>query len=319
MPLSKEEQQYMENQLDRCDEALADKVVLASVFDAEWRRAFRVNVLSADRMEDIGCPTAYAATMTIYREWLPADYQSRLEEGAEVLLPKLCDADENGLISRLRGPGCVSAEEELLLVRSFALEFGKNAIVGPQGNASQTRPEFMVLVNGLEIAIEAKGLLDSENIRLHWQAARFVGHNYWVSPFDTTDQDLKRVEHAIKKKIQQVSAVGSGIIVFTQYTAWPPADMTVNLMRRMVLEPSTYGIDDPHAVLAVGYVGYRLIQGVWFNPHAAEQCCIESVLRDRLRKALRDSFYPRPDGVFFDEAMDEESHRAMLDKMHDRH
>lgn len=213
----------------------------------------------------------------------------------------------------------MSAEEELLLARSFALEFGKNAIVGPQGNISQTRPEFVVLANGLMIAIEAKGLLDSEYTRGHWLAAQLVGHNYWVSPLDTTDQDLKRVENAIKKKIQQISAAGFGIIVFTQYTAWPPADMTADLIRRMVLEPSTYGIDDPHAVLAIGYVHDRLIQGVWFNPHAAERCCIEPALRERLRKALKDSFYPRPDGVFFDEAMDEKSHRAMLDKMHDRH
>jgi hypothetical protein len=58
---------------------------------------------------------------------------------------------------------------------------------------------------------------------------------------------------------------------------------------------------------------------VWLNLHAAERYCIQPALRERLRKALKDSFYPRPDGVFFDEAMDEKSHRTMLDKMHDRH
>jgi hypothetical protein len=313
MGLSDEEKQFMESRLDKCDEALADKPTLASIFDADWRREFRQKALSDEK---IGYPTAYAAP--VFGDSLPSDYQSRLEEGATVLLSKLCDADRNGLTSRLRGAGCVSAEEELLLARSFALEFGTDALVGPQGDISQTRPEFTVVAGGREIAIEAKGLLDSENIRLHWQAAQFVGNNFWVSPLDTLDQDLKRVENAIKKKTQQISGAGSGIVVFTQYTAWPPANMTANLIRKMALDPGAHGINEPHTVLAVTYVGYRFIQGVWFNPHAARRCCIESALRERLRRALKDSFYPRPDGVFFDELMDDTTHESMLEKM-ERH
>lgn len=304
----------MEHLLDRCEKALADKPALASIFDGDWRESFREKALGTEK---IGYPAAYAAP--VFGESLPSDYQSRLEDGAAALLPKLSEKDRSVLTGRLRGKGCVSAEEELLLARSFALEFGNDAVLGPKGDISKTRPEFAVLANGLEIAIEAKGLLDSENIRLNWQGAHFASENFWVSPFDTLDKDLKRVELAIKKKVGHLSAVGCGIIVFTQYTLWPPADITTDLIRNMVLEPSKHGIHDFSAVLSVAFVSFRLIQGVWFNPHTAERCCIEPTLRERLRTALRDSFYPRSDGLFFDETMDEKSHKAMLDKMHDHH
>ena len=78
-------------------------------------------------------------------------------------------------------------------------------------------------------------------------------------------------------------------------------------------------ITDIDAVLAIAYVNFRFTQGVWFNSDAVESCCIKSDLRERLRLALRDSFYPRPDGLFFDEIMDEKEHKVMLDKMHNQH
>ena len=108
----------------------------------------------------------------------PSCYQHRLEEGAVILLPKLSQIEKNHLIKRMHGDGCLSAEEELLLARGFALQFGIDSIEAPQSDPSKPRPEFIVNISGKKIEIEAKGLLDSQQVQQLNQSARTLGQNY---------------------------------------------------------------------------------------------------------------------------------------------
>lgn len=291
MPLTEDQKQYIQNNLAKFDEALLDKPMLATIYDGIWRQKLRNKLLAVDSCNDITYPGAYSAPLFESLGQFPSCYQYRLEEGAVILLSKLSKKEKNHLIKRLRD-GCPSAEEELLLARGFSIEFGKDAIVKPESNQSQVRPEFIVRVNNLEFAIEAKGLLDSLYVRLLWQGARLVGQNFWVS-YDTTVKDLKRVEREIEKKIKQVDAAGIGIIVFTQYTAWPAVTQTIDLLRQLALEPKVCNL------LAIAYVFNRLIQGFWFSSSVMKSSNIDKDLCERLRRAIMNSFYPRPDGLLF--------------------
>lgn len=291
MPLTEDQKQYIQKNLAKFDEALLDKPMLTTIYDGIWRQKLRNKLLAVDSCNDIAYPGAYSAPLFESLGQFPSCYQYRLEEGAVILLSKLSKKEKNHLIKRLRD-GCPSAEEELLLARGFSIEFGKDAIVKPESNQSQVRPEFIVRVNNLEFAIEAKGLLDSLHVRSLWQGARLVGQNFWVS-YDTTVKDLKRVEREVKKKIKQVDAAGIGIIVFTQYTAWPAVTQTIDLLRQMALEPKVCNL------LAIAYVFNRLIQGLWFSSSVTKSSNIDKDLCERLRRAIMNSFYPRPDGLLF--------------------
>ena len=291
MPLTEDQKQNLQKNLDKCDKALLDKPMLATIYDGIWRQKLRNKLLAVDSWNDIAYPGAYSTPLFESLGQFPSCYQYRLEEGAVILLSKLSKKEKNHLIRRLRD-GCPSAEEELLLARGFSIEFGKDAIVKPESNQSQVRPEFIVRVNNLEFAIEAKGLLDSLHVRSLWQGARLVGQNFWVS-YDTTVKDLKRVEREIEKKIKQVDAAGIGIIVFTQYTAWPAVTQTIDLLRQLALEPKVCNL------LAIAYVFNRLIQGLWFSSSVMKSLNIDKDLCERLRRAIMNSFYPRPDGLLF--------------------
>lgn len=294
MSLTEDQKQNLQKDWDKCDAALIDKPMLAAIYDSMWRQKFREKLLNVDSMNDIAYPIAYSAPLFETLGLFPLCYQYRLEEGAVILLSKLSKEEKNHLIKRLRD-GCPSAEEELLLARGFAQKFGRNAIAGPSSRPSSKRPEFVVNINGHTIGIEATGLFDSIHVRLLWEGVRLVGQNYWELYDDTQNQDLKRVEGKIKEKIKQVAAAGSGIIVFTQYTVWPVADQTIDLIRRIVVESQAC------CLLAVAYVSDRLIQGVWFNSSAMNSSNIGEDLCERLRQAIKNSFYPRDDGLFFDE------------------
>lgn len=291
MPLTEDQKQYIQKDLAKFDEALLDKPMLATIYDGIWRQKLRNKLLAVDSRNDIAYPGAYSAPLFESLGQFPSCYQYRLEEGAVILLSKLSKKEKNHLIKRLRD-GCPSAEEELLLARGFSIEFGKDAIVKPESNQSQVRPEFIVRVNNLEFAIEAKGLLDSLHVRSLWQGARLVGQNFWVS-YDTTVKDLKRVEREIEKKIKQVDAAGIGIIVFTQYTAWPAVTQTIDLLRQLALEPKVCNL------LAIAYVFNRLIQGFWVSSSVMKSSNIDKDLCERLRRSIMNSFYPRPDGLLF--------------------
>jgi hypothetical protein len=140
----------MDSVIAKCNASLADKPMLASIYDPDWRR---------DKAKELHEPGT--------RCYLPSGYllpsgQWRLEEGASVLLPKLNTCDRGHIVKRMQGVGSTSAEEELLLARGFALEFGRGAINVPQTPSDEIRPEFEVDTAGARILVEAKGRVDTQ-------------------------------------------------------------------------------------------------------------------------------------------------------------
>ncbi len=244
---------------------------------------------------------------------LPACYQHRLEEGAVILLSKLSQLEKNHLIKRLRD-GCPSAEEELLLARGFALQFGIDSIEAPQSDPSKPSPEFIVNISGKKIEIEAKGLLDSQQVQQLKQSARTLGQNYWIS-VDSGIGDPKRVRRALAKKIFESALHSPCIIVLTLYSGF---DFPVgfDLARQMALCPGHFRIPETQYPLAVALASdHRRILGVWFNSVVLERESIDGLTKERLRSAVRQSFYACTDSVFFDESMSEDDHEKMLERV----
>lgn len=313
MPLTEDQKQDIQKDLDKCDAVLADKPVLASIYCPKWRQEFRQKALRVNELRDILYPGAYSAPLFESLGQLQPDYQSRIEEGAVILLSKLSKKEKNHLIKRLRD-GCPSAEEELLLARGFSIEFGKVAIVKPESNQSQVRPEFIVRINNLELAIEAKGLLDSQQVQQLNQSARTLGQNYWISE-DSSIGDPKRVRRALAKKILESARHSPCIIVLTLYSGF---DFPVgfDLARQMALCPGYFRIPETQYPLAVALASdHRRILGVWFNSVVLERKSIDGLTKERLRSAVRQSFYACTDSVFFDESMSEDDHEKMLERV----
>jgi hypothetical protein len=312
MGLSTSEIDYLSDVLDRCDAALADKPTLSEVYDPSWRDSFRRQTRSADCMADVSYPSAYA--VHVLELFYPADYQRRVEDGAAVLLGKLGSADRNHVVSRMRGNGCLSAEEELLLARGFALEFGDDALVAPPEDSSQPRPEFIARVQGgHEFDVEAKGLLDSQAVQSLNDCARRFGTGGWFTFGQVDSPD--RLRAGLARKLLRTRDGFPRIVVLTQYTPWLTPDVTIPLVRQLALSPEDFDIPECKHPLAIGYVCQRGIQGVWFNRDVQERHCIEDDIRERLRTAICSSFYPRPDDLFFDETLDLERTADILRRM----
>lgn len=315
MPLTEEQKQYLVKNLDNCDAALADNPVLASIYCPKWRQEFRQKALRANEFGDILYPEAYGAPHFEDLRQFPRCYQQRLEEGARILLPKLITSDRNGLITRLRGNSRnnpASGAEELLLARGFALQFGTDSIEVPQSDSSKRRPEFIVNISGKKIEIEAKGLLDSQHVQQLNQSARTLGQNYWIS-LDSSIGDPKRVRRALAKKIFESAHHSPCIIVLTLYSGF---DFPVgfDLARQMALCPGHFRIPETQYPLAVALASdHRRILGVWFNSTVLERESIDGLTKERLRSAVRQSFYACTDSVFFDESMSEDEHEKMLE------
>ncbi len=309
-----ESQKQIDANLDKCDKALADKPNLASIYNPQWREKFRKELLSKEDVSEVAYPSAYSIPIFEDLGLFPKCYQYRLEEAAGIFLPKLSTAQRNHLIARMRGDGCLSAEEELLLARGFALEFGSDAIVVPTGNGPI--PEFTVNTNGYKIDIEAKGLLDSGRVRMLNETARQTGQNFWFS--DESINDIERVKNAIVDKINKIDESKPCIIVFTQYTAWPDVRDSISLLRDIALNPlkPDYSIQQNKISLVIAYVFQRLLQGIWFNSSETARLNISQELRERLRRAVKNSFYPCPDGLFFIETMDDNTHNSLVNRMH---
>ena len=299
MTLSSSEIDYLSDVLDKCEAALADKPTLSEIYDPSWRGSFRRQTLSADCLATVRYPSAYAAH--VLELFYPPDYQKRIDGGAAILLRKLGSGDRNHLISRMRGPECESAEEELLLAKGFALEFGDAAVLAAAGDSSQTRPEFVVRVRGHDIDVEAKGVLDSQKVQQLNDFARRFGTGGWFTGGEVDLPD--RLRAALAPKLLRTRDGFPRIVVLTQYTPWLRPDVTIPLVTQLALSPEHFNIPDRMHPLAVGYVCQRGIQGVWFNQGVQEQYCIEADVRERLRAAICNSFYPRPDGLFFDETL----------------
>lgn len=228
-------------------------------------------------------------------------------------MPKLGNRDREHLIKRMRESAPMSAEEELLLARAFAEEFGKSAILGPSGNASVPRPEFTVKIENSDIAIEAKGLLDSAEVQGMNQAVRQLGQSFWVSD-DPSIGDPKRVRSALAKKILKSARHSPCIVVLTLYSGfdWPSA---FDLARRMAMTPDRFCISNEDYPLAAALVYDKLIQGVWFNAQVSNRIGISDENKEHVRTALKRSFYPRDDAQFLHEKMTDAEHQATLDNM----
>ncbi len=300
MGLTENEMEYLSRTLDKCDAALTGKPTLESIYDPAWRSQFRQRTLAANCLADVAYPSAYA--VHVLEMFYPVDYQQRLEEGARLLLVRLPVSERNHLVERMRGAGCQSAEEELLLARGFALEFGDAAVLPPPGDSSRPRPEFVVQATGVEIDIEAKGLLDSQEVQQLNDCARRFGTGGWFT-FGQVDTP-NRLRAGLARKLLAAKEGVPRIVVLTQYTPWLTPDVTIPLIRQLALSPLDFRIPDVKHPLAIGYVFQRGIQCVWFNQSVQDRHGVSADLRERLRRAVCRSFYPRPDRLFLDETSD---------------
>jgi len=226
----------------------------------------------------------------------PPDYQLRLEEGAEVLRRVSSSSEWEHLVSRLRRGNSLSAEEELLLARGFALEFGTENIVRPNLPTNAPRPEFALRVYGKEIFVEAKGQLDSETVQRLNRQAMETGQGGWFS-HDPKIADPNRIINAVRDKILKNHPNQPTILVFTQYAAHHERDVVADTLRRMAQTPDEFGIPRDRRAIATVYVFERLLQGIWFSTHTLVEHSVEASFCDRLRRALLGAFYPRPDGI----------------------
>ncbi|GAG27411.1 unnamed protein product, partial [marine sediment metagenome] len=238
MGMTDAERDELSEVLGRCDDSLADKPILSKVYDLDWRCGFRKDSMACSSLADVEYPAAYAAC---HFSLLPVDYQQRVEEGVGIILRKLCARESAHFIERLRERGCASAEEEALLARGFALVFGEDAIQPPQGSPNDRRPEFSVRIGQVEIDVEAKGLFDSDLVRRLSKTARRQGKCSWATG-DRRVNAVHRVRSSVAKKLLKTSLGRRTMLVLRTYSLWPSADKTVDLLRKMTLNPAAYEI-----------------------------------------------------------------------------
>lgn len=297
MSLSDDEKRHVIEVLDCCDHALQAKPSLALIFDATCRASLRERLLSASSRSDVSYPGAYVAPYgeTLSTVDFPQGYQDRLENGARVLLPRMSCGDRQQLIERLRGSACCSGEEELLLAHGFAVEFGEDAIVANKGESAERRPEFLVVHDGLSVAVEAKGLMDSYQIRVSNKYAIRSGQVSWFT-FAGPNRDLSRLRSAVLKKIRARQSSHPMVLCLTQYTAWPPAPDGAGTLAEIARDPAEFNVSQELLPLGLVYVCRRILQGIWFNQHARQMHEISEGCTRRIRSALQGAFFPRADG-----------------------
>ncbi len=312
MPLSENEKRFVEDQLSTCDAALAGKPFLSSVYDKEWRRRFRAKLLGSENMTDVAYPSAYAAPC--FKMFYPADYQQRLEEGAKVLIPTMSTSERDHIFERLRRNNAASAEEELLLARGFAAEFGDEAVIRPVLPTIARRPEFALRADGRDIFIEAKGLLDSDTVRDLNEAAIKFGHGGWTS-YDPRINDPSRFRNAVREKMLKSNPNYACVLVLTQHSAFPSAYHVFHAVRESALSPSSLGVPEDHHALVVAYTAQMIVQGIWINSQVADRRNMPQVLCERIRAAIVRSFYPHHHGRLLTEKMTDDEHMAALHEM----
>lgn len=297
MSLSDDEKRHVIEVLDCCDRALQAKSTLAAIFDDTWRAFLRKRLLSASSMCDVSYPGAYVAPdrETLGTPDFPKGFQDRLENGARVLLPKMPSGDRQQLVERLRGAGCCSAEEELLLAHGFAVEFGEDAIVGNEGESGERRPEFLVVHDGLSVAVEAKGVMDSDEIRALNEYAIRSGQMSWFT-FGDPDRDLSRLRSAVVKKILAKQSSHPMVLCLTQYTPWPSAPEGAGMLAEIARDQGQFNVSQELLPLALVYVCQRILQGIWFNQHVQQMHHLGEGCTRRIRSALHEAFFPRADG-----------------------
>lgn len=312
--LNPDYRRVVESMLDECDAAIVGKPQLAEIFSPEWRSAHRAKLLGAASDLDVWYPSSYAKPHGDFN--YPADWQNRLEEGAAVLLPKFDAAERNQFIARMRceGGSCLSAEEELLLARGFANEFGGSAISFPQTVRGEDVPEFHVQIGETIVEVEAKGVMEEQAVRELNEYAIRSGQMSWVST-NPHIGDVGRLRAAIAKKLLSHTTGDIRVLALTQYTPWIDPFEAIPLIRTMATSPDTFNIPAEKHPLAITYVGRRWSIGIWLSNAVASRIGLDVTSRDRIRSALRGAFYPRSDGVFFDEATPESREGELIAKM----
>jgi len=314
MELTPEDKAQKKANFDKCDAALLDKPYLSSIYDENWRKDLRETALSAQKHGEVTYGAiGYAAPFFEEIGECPKCYQYCLEEGASVLLPKISKPEGKHIVKRMRGACPISAEQELLLACGFAHEFGVKAVKAPQGPVNKPRPEFEVHIEGKQIDVEATVLMDSEEVRQLDCITRQLGENFWIS---CTEVDyVERVKNKIKEKLVKSARDTGLIVVLNKYAKFlHPVDV-INLIRRIVLDPQILHICDWQNPLAISYVDQYYVLGVWFNLSVAQRIGISGQSKERIRTAVKNSFWPRPDGVFLYEGMSDDEHSKKLSKI----
>lgn len=314
MELTPEDKAQKKANFDKCDAALSDKPILSSIYDSNWRKNLREKALSAQKHGEVTYGAmGYAAPLFEELGHCPKSFQYRLEEGAGILLPKLGKKEKGHIIKRMQGLIPISAEQELLLARGFALEFGTQAVKAPQGPVDKPRPEFEVYINGKQIDIEATVLMDSEKVRQLDSITRQLGENFWISC--TEVDDIERVKNKIKEKLKRTVKDIGLIVVLNKYAKFLHSVDVINLIRQIILESQALHICDRQYPLAIAYTCRYFIKGVWFNDTVVQEIGFDKKTKDRICKAIQNSFYLLNDGVFFHEGMTDEEHNATIKKI----
>jgi hypothetical protein len=245
--------------------------------------------------------------------------KSDLKKEQEYCCPNLINPTKKISLKKIRGdiPGCTSAEEELLLARGFALEFGKDAIHVHTYLKSEPHPEFWIFVKGQKIAIESKGILDYKTVRELNKFSICSDQYYWLSN-DPSIGDPSYVRGVLVKKILKSIVHSPCVIVLTLYGAFDFL-AGIDLARKMATAPSNFSISEEAYPLAVVLVsGPMCIQGVWFNLSVTKRIDISEDTKERICTAVKNSFWPRPDEIFLHEKMTDCEHNEAVDTIRAR-
>ena len=308
----------MKSWIDKYNDSLNDKPQLASIYDDDWRHKTESKLLEFANGEFcyLGNAFGYQAPSLEHLDLIPKGWQYRLEEGAKVLLTKLCSRDSGHLMKRMKDTESASAEQELLLARGFALVFEENSITVPPVDSPQA--EFEVNASGHQILVEAKGRLISQAVEQDRKFRRYVKDLLGITILDppvfdeTVDQWIKR---KICKTLQSKSRSGCGfVLVLSLYTTYTNLNVA-DLVRELVINQASLNIPEEQWALTIALVSGGSIQGVWFNHCVCKNLGIEEELRERIRAAIKASFYPWRNSVFFHEEMTDEEHRSMKNKL----
>jgi hypothetical protein len=82
MELTPEDKAQIKASFDKCDAALLDKPILASIYDVNWRKELQETALSAQKHGEVTYGAmGYAAPFFEEKGECPKGYQHRLEDG----------------------------------------------------------------------------------------------------------------------------------------------------------------------------------------------------------------------------------------------
>jgi hypothetical protein len=79
--------------------------------------------------------------------------------------------------------------------------------------------------------------------------------------------------------------------------------------------PEEQHLSEEQWALAIALVSGGSTLGAWFNSTVRNRLSIDSTTQERIREAIKNSFYPREDGVFFHEGMSDEEHKSAIERM----